>query len=117
MSDYMATHPYSGVYCDSCGQYTKPGLKVFRPGASGSKKARPSYTLSFGVCSILCLDPILDDISIDDIELEVSHPFWGWATGDGSDLQSEADYCYRTPPICTISIIRLLHIYCRRNLR
>jgi hypothetical protein len=77
--NWVGIPSYRSQYCSCCKAYSGGrGKLLFRP-LGGGKVTTPrlAYTLEMGIAEVLCLDPILDDVEVDDIELEFSHPLWG----------------------------------------
>ena len=79
--EYVGFACYRTVYCATCRVAVSSGKSMYQPvGANPTPNAEPSYALAFGPTSCECLLSILDDVDVDELQLDVSHP-WG-AEGD-----------------------------------
>jgi len=76
--EYIGAPCYRSVYCTSCQVYAGSGKEVFTP-LRGTRPPvpQPSYTLVFGPSTLECLLPLVDDVEIDELQIDVTHPFGG----------------------------------------
>jgi SAM-dependent methyltransferase len=74
--EYIGAPCYRTVYCTTCRGFIGSGKPLYQPaGKDPPPKAEPAYTLSFGPTSCECLLPMLDDVEIDELQLDVIHPW------------------------------------------
>ena len=74
--DYIGAPCYRTVYCTCCRGFIGSGAALYQPaGKHQPPSPEAHYKLSFGPTSCECLLPILDAEYIDELQLDVAHPW------------------------------------------
>ena len=73
---YIGAPCYRTVYCVCCRGYIGSGAPLYQPvGNNPPPRPQPKYKLSFGPTSCECLLPMLDADYVDELLLDVAHPW------------------------------------------
>jgi glutaredoxin len=73
---YVGAPCYRTVYCICCRGFIGSGSPLYQPvGDNPPPKPQPKYKLSFGPTSCECLLPLLDADYVDELQLDVAHPW------------------------------------------